>query len=198
MSQSHKRIFVVIPAKGKSKRLKNKNILPIKKTPMFVYVANKIKKSTKIYDVIVSTEDKKIIDICKKNNINFIKRPVKLTRSNIEKQEAVVHATKFLIKKKLNPYTIISLQPNSPQVTLKDLHAALNFFNKKLYVKEKIKELICVNRNNIQNPSFRILTVNAVFQKTLSTKIGIYKADYIDVHTKSDYIKVKKIIEKKI
>lgn len=66
---------------------------------MFVYVANKIKKSTKIYDVIVSTEDKKIIDICKKNNISFIKRPLKLTRGNIEKQEAVVHATKFLIKK---------------------------------------------------------------------------------------------------
>ena len=54
-----------------------------------------------------------------------------------------------------------------------------------------------MNSKNIQNPSFRILTKKAVFQKSLSTKIGIYKADYIDIHTKQDYLNVKRILQKK-
>ena len=44
---SEKKVVVVIPAKKKSRRLKNKNILPIKGKPMFLYLADEIKKSKK-------------------------------------------------------------------------------------------------------------------------------------------------------
>jgi len=37
MSKRSKNIVVMMPARGGSKRLKNKNILPINKKPMFVY-----------------------------------------------------------------------------------------------------------------------------------------------------------------
>jgi len=37
MSKRSKNIIVIMPARGGSKRLKNKNILPINKKPMFVY-----------------------------------------------------------------------------------------------------------------------------------------------------------------
>ena len=50
---------VVIPAKKKSRRLKNKNILPIKGKPMFLYVADEIKKSKKIDEIIISSDCKK-------------------------------------------------------------------------------------------------------------------------------------------
>ena len=89
---------------------------------------------------------------------------------------------------------IISLQPNSPEVKISD--ESIKFFKNKLYKNSKVKELICVNRNNIQNPSFRILSYKAVFQKTLSTKIGIFFADYEDIHNRKEYLKVKKKIEK--
>ena len=65
---------------------------------------------------------------------------------------------------------IISLQPNSPEVKISDVKKALNFFKNKLYKNSKVKELICVNRNNIQNPSFRILSYKAVFQKNTQYK----------------------------
>ena len=39
------------------------------------------------------------------------------------------------------------------------------------------------------------MTYKTVFQKTLSTKIGIYLCDYIDIHNKADYLKVKKKLE---
>ena len=62
-----------------------------------------------------------------------------------------------------------------------------------MYVGKPIKELISVNPDNVQNGAFRILTYNAVFQKTLSTKIGIFFTNYLDIHSKTDYLKVKKI-----
>ena len=40
------------------------------------------------------------------------------------------------------------------------------------------------------------MTFKTVFQKTLSTKVGIFKTDYIDIHNKKEYLAVKKIIEK--
>ena len=39
-----KKVIIIMPVKYQSKRLKEKNILPIKNLPMFVYVAKKIYK----------------------------------------------------------------------------------------------------------------------------------------------------------
>ena len=62
-----------------------------------------------------------------------------------------------------------------------------------MHPKSDIKEVISVNKSdNIQNAAFRIMTYKTVFQKTLSTKIGVYFCDYTDIHNKSDYLKVKK------
>ena len=190
-----KQVIIIMPVKYQSQRLKNKNILPIKDLPMFVYVAKKFQKYKIFSRLYVSTESAKIKDLCKKYKISYIDRPKYLSKSNIEKQSVIVHAVKN--SKIINKNNIIiSLQPNSPEVKPLDVKKALHFFEKKLYKNSKIKELICVNSNNIQNPSFRIMTYNAVFQKTLSTKIGVYFADYEDIHDYEDYIKAKNKIEK--
>ena len=69
---------------------------------------------------------------------------------------------------------------------------------KKLHPGAKIKEVISINKNNIQNACFRILTFKAVFQKTLSTKMGVFFTNYSDIHTHKDFLKSKKNIEKKM
>ena len=191
------KIAVIIPVRMGSKRLPNKNILPIKNVPMFVFVARNLMKSKFNLNIFVSSESEKIKNICNKSNLNYIKRPKKLSNDLVEKQEVIVHATKFL-KTKYNyiPKTVISLQANTPEFKSRDLDKALEFFNKKLYVRKPIKELISVNPDNVQNGAFRILTYNAVFQKTLSTKIGIFFTNYLDIHSKTDYLKVKNKLEK--
>ena len=100
MKSKLKKIILIIPVRMGSKRLKNKNILPIKKVPMFVYVARKILKSKFKIKLFVSSESSKIKELCKKYDINFLKRPKNLSNSIVEKQEAIVHAIKHLIKKK--------------------------------------------------------------------------------------------------
>ena len=136
-------------------------------------------------------------DLVIKNNYIFVKRPKKLTLESAEKQDVVAHAIKQIYNQNKKPDVVISLQPNSPELNFKDLDKALIFFKNKLYPGAKIKELISINRNNIQNAAFRIMTYKTVFQKTLSTKIGVYVKDLIDIHTKAEYLKAKKNIEKK-
>lgn len=187
-----KKIVVVIPAKKKSRRLKNKNILLIKNIPMFLYVALEIRKSKKIDEIIISSDCKNIEKISLSNNFKFIKRPKKLTYESAEKQDVVVHAIKNIYKNSKKPDIVISLQPNSPELRFKDLEKALNFFQKKLFPEGIMKELISINKNNIQNAAFRIMTYDTVFQKTLSTKVGVFIKDYIDIHTKKEYLEAKK------
>ena len=185
---------LIMPVKFKSSRLKNKNILPIKKLPMFVYSLFNVIKSKKIDRFYVSTESQKIINICKKYKIKYIKRPYYLSKDDTEKQAVIIHALKYLVKKKLKPKNVVSYQANSPETKLKDLDLALDFFNTKLFPNYPVKELISVGKDNIQNAAFRIMTYQAAFQKTLSTKVGIFFTDSIDIHTIKDYKNIKKKI----
>ena len=190
------KILVIIPVRGNSKRLKNKNILPIKGIPMFLYVAQKIIKSKNNLRIVVSSENSKILKICKDNNIEFLKRPKYLSNDEIEKQDVIVHATRYISKKeKFFPKIVISLQTNTPQINSNDLDKAIKFF-KSIFVGKKIKEVFAIGKGNIQNGAFRIMTYKTVFQKTLSTKVGVFKTNYIDIHNKKEYLRVKKIIEK--
>jgi CMP-N-acetylneuraminic acid synthetase len=191
------RIVAVIPAKKKSNRLKNKNILPINGKPMFLYVASEIKKSKKIEEIIISSDCHKIKKISLENNFKFIQRPKKLTYEIAEKQDVVVHAIKKIYKKSKKPNIVLSIQPNSPEISYKDLDKALTFFEKKLHPGAQKKELISINKNYIQNAAFRIMTYKTVFQKALSTKVGVFVKDFIDIHTKKEYLRAKKNIEKK-
>ena len=115
----------------------------------------------------------------------------------LEKQDVIVHATRHISKKeKFFPNIIISLQTNTPQVNSNDLDKAIKFF-KSIFVGKKIKEVFAIGKDNLQNGAFRIMTYKTVFQKTLSTKVGVLKTNYIDIHNKKEYLLVKRIIEKK-
>ena len=189
------RVLIIIPARSGSKRLKNKNILPIKNLPMFVYVAKEASKSRFKPEIYVSSESKKILDICKKFNIKFLKRPSKLSGDNIEKQEVISFTFKKL-RKKLQPKIIVSLQPNSPEFKFNHLDKAIVFFLKKAFPKKEVKEVVSIGKNNLQNGAFRIMTPKTVTKKTLSTNIGVFKTDYMDIHNLNEYKKAKKRIER--
>lgn len=189
------KILVIIPVRIGSKRLKKKNILLIKNLPMFVLVAKEALRSKYKPAVYISTESKKIIDICNKYNLSYIERPLRLAKDFVEKQEVIVDAVKKL-KKIISPEIVISLQANTPEFSSKDLDKAIKFFNKKVFPGRPIRELITINKDNLQDGAFRIMTKKTVFQKTLSTKVGIYFTNYKDIHYKKEFLDVKKKIEK--
>ena len=72
--------------------------------------------------IYISSGSKIVQKICKIYNLNFIKRPKKLSSDKAEKQLAIVHAVKVLTKRlSYKPEIVISLQANSPEVNAASL-----------------------------------------------------------------------------
>ena len=74
--------IAIIPARGKSKRIKSKNIKNFLGKPIIKVTLDILKKS-KIFDkIVLTTEDEKISRICKNFGFNdIIKRPKSCSRS---------------------------------------------------------------------------------------------------------------------
>lgn len=66
------KIVAVIPARYKSSRFPGKPLADICGKPMIWWVYNQAKKAQGITDVYVATDDEKIFDACKKENINVV------------------------------------------------------------------------------------------------------------------------------
>ena len=72
------RKIAVIPARGGSKRLPRKNIIPVQGNPIISYPIAAAKESGLFDDVIVSTEDAEIEEIALKYGAKVLKRPADL------------------------------------------------------------------------------------------------------------------------
>ncbi|MCD8562628.1 MAG: pseudaminic acid cytidylyltransferase [Alphaproteobacteria bacterium] len=70
--------LAIIPARGGSKRLPRKNILPVMGKPMIVWPVEAALESGVFESVIVSTEDEEIADICRQYGADVVKRPLEL------------------------------------------------------------------------------------------------------------------------
>jgi len=188
---SGKLIYVIIPARGGSKRLPRKNIYPVLGRPMIQYAIRAASGSKYVNVVFVSSEDDEILSISKALGAYPIKRSVENSLDHVCKQDAIVECLDTLKREFKTPDMVISLQANSPEVTSDDLDAALETF-----VKFDRNELMSFSPDLIQNAAFRIMVHDTVYQKTLSTKCGCYVTDYIDVHTIDDVIQVEQRIKR--
>ena len=92
-------ILAIIPARGGSKRIKNKNIKNFFKKPIISYPINEAIKS-KIFDkIIVSTDSDKIRKISQKFGANvFFKRPKKLSGDKVSDKLVIKHAIEWVTK----------------------------------------------------------------------------------------------------
>ena len=103
---------IIIPARSGSQRLKNKNLLMIGKKTLIEKTIIFSKKIRNIDQIIVSSNDLRILSYEKKfKNIYFLKRPKVLSSSN----SLLIHTIKYLnelYKKKFE--NILILQPTSP------------------------------------------------------------------------------------
>lgn len=74
------RQIAIIPARGSSKRLPRKNILPINGQPMISYPIRAAKESGLFDEIIVSTEDEEIAKIAKSYDVTVSIRPDSLAQ----------------------------------------------------------------------------------------------------------------------
>ena len=121
---------IFIFASGGSKEIKNKNIINIQGKPLIKYTIDFARK-LKIKNIFISTDCKKIKQICGKNKTIIIDRPKNLATDKSPEIYSWKHAIKwyeFKYKKKIRVF--ISLPTTSPLRKKKDFQNAMTLFNK--------------------------------------------------------------------
>tara|TARA_B100000900_G_scaffold343292_1_gene306958 strand:+ start:137 stop:835 length:699 start_codon:yes stop_codon:yes gene_type:complete len=106
-------ILALLTGRGNSS-LKNKNILKLNKKPVLSYACEQSKKVKSIKHFFVSSDDENILNSAKKYGFNRIKRPSKLSRTNSLHHGVLIHAIRYLKKKKITPEIIVVLLANAP------------------------------------------------------------------------------------
>lgn len=107
-------IIAIIPARGGSKGIKNKNIKLLNKIPLFVWSLIAAKRE-KIFDkIIVTSDSKKILDIAKKYGAESIKRSKLLSSDKAKTIDVIIDVLFKLKQKKQNPKIVVLLEPTSP------------------------------------------------------------------------------------
>jgi len=124
-----KNILAVIPARGNSKSIKNKNIKLLFGKPLIYYSIEIAKKSKFINKIVVSSDSKKIINLAKKYGAEapFV-RPKNLAKDNSKDYGVFLHCLNWLkINQKYIPDLIIHLRPTYPIRSVKTVDAAIKF-----------------------------------------------------------------------
>ena len=127
----NKTILAIVPARGNSKGIKNKNLRKIKGLSLVEHAGNILKKVSWIDYSIISSDSDKIIKAAKKSNLECIfKRPKNISGDRISDHSVLIHALRAAEKLKKNKIDIILLvQPTSP-------------LRKVIHIKNVIKKII--------------------------------------------------------
>ena len=153
--------IIIIPARGGSKRIKNKNLIKIGNLSLIEKTIIHALNSAFKEHVYISTDCNKIKYVCEKYPIKVIKRPAKLANDFSSSEDALLHVLENINEV---PEYVIFLQCTSPFREKKDIDRAfkkiildksdsllsVTDFKKFIWFKQKNKQCEAINYD-IQN-----------------------------------------------
>jgi len=123
------KILAIIPARGGSKGVPGKNIKLLNGKPLLAYSSEIALQSKFLAEVIVSTEDKAIVEVAESLGIQvpFI-RPVALAQDETPTIEVIIHALQWYENQNIFFDAVCLLQVTSPFRTVDFLDKAIEKF----------------------------------------------------------------------
>ncbi|WP_333656508.1 acylneuraminate cytidylyltransferase family protein, partial [Dissulfurispira sp.] len=122
-------VLGIVPARGGSKRIPQKNLYPLGGIPLISHCLRTAKKSSLINRLVVSTEDEAIAEVAKKEGIEVIKRPVELAQDNTPTLPVIKHAINELDKEGFYADIILTIQPTYPFITVENIEKTIKAFS---------------------------------------------------------------------
>ena len=124
--------LAVIPARGNSKRIKNKNLVKFNNKTLVQNTLDQVSDLKNIGLIALSSDSKKILDIGKNyKRCISISRPKKISNSSSSTEDAITHAINVIEKKNYKIKNIVLLQVTSPLRSKKDIHKCIKTFEVK-------------------------------------------------------------------
>jgi CMP-N,N'-diacetyllegionaminic acid synthase len=126
MMSKRMKTIATICARGGSKGLPRKNVLPFAGKPLIAHSIEQALACPLIDDVYVSTEDDEIADVARRYGAKVpYRRPAELASDDAAKIPAIEHLVAHLERQGEVIGTVVDLQPTSPLRVQTDLLAAL-------------------------------------------------------------------------
>jgi CMP-N-acetylneuraminic acid synthetase len=123
----NRRFLAIIPARQGSKRLPGKNKLLLGGKPLICWSIEAAKESHYIDEIIISSDDKKILQIAQQNGVKSLKRPKKLASDSATTFDVIKHVLEHITG---YDYVVL-LQPTSPLRDATDIDKAIEFLIEK-------------------------------------------------------------------
>ena len=120
------RIITVIPARGGSKRIPSKNLMPIGGLPLIAHSIRHALGSQHVSEVWVSTDDERIASVAMSHGAQVIKRPGDISGDTASSESALLHALDALKERgRADPGLLVFLQCTSPLRRVNDIDRAI-------------------------------------------------------------------------
>ena len=122
-----KKILGVIPARGGSKGLPRKNVLPLLGEPLIGWTIRAVKESRCIDRIVISTDDKEIAAVCENLGVPVpFLRPKELAEDDAPMVDVALHVLEYLKSREdYSPDYVALFQPTSPLRTASDINRAV-------------------------------------------------------------------------
>ena len=143
------KILAIIPARGGSKGVPNKNVFPIIGKPLIHYTIESALESEKISKIVVSSDSDNLLNVCKKFDIDLHKRKDDLASDVSPIVDTISEILEQYKDDKINYDAIILLQPTSPIKTGKDIDNVINLLENN----EEINSVISVVEMDDTHPA---------------------------------------------
>ena len=186
-------VLAIIPARKGSVRLPNKNRKSLRGITLIEWSINTAKKLKFVDDIIITTNDQKILKRLKKKNFStkVLNRPNSLSKNNSKMIDVIIHAIKHYEKKFKKIKTILLLQPTSPLRSIKMINLGyqkyLQFNKKKSIIsvstgKNPLKRLFEIKKKKLKlfkgkkNNTGKLFQINGNFYFASVNFINKYKS----------------------
>ncbi len=185
------RVLALIPARGGSKGIKDKNIRDLNGKPLIAYTIEAALKSEVIDTVVVTTDSKAIAEVAKEfgAKVPFM-RPKEYAQDKSTTLSAVVHAINELSKMGDEYDVLVLLQPTSPLRDSIDIKEAV-----KRFAQNEMKALASVSRVENHPLLIRSISEENRLESLLRQNSTIRRQDMPDYYVINGAIYINKISE---
>ena len=181
--------FVIIPAKGDSKRLVGKNKRIIAGKTLLEHSIEYAKKSNLASSIIVSTEDEETKKIAESYDIRVVGREKDFMG---EREVADVYIKIFQEYGDDSFTHVVGVQPDHPDRTI-PLDKMLEYAVENLY-----DDLFTVDPDGTRNGSIRITKSKHVKSGYMSRRVGSMTDDCTNIHSEQDLLNAEKNINERV
>ena len=124
-------VLAIIPARGGSKGIPKKNLLPLAGRPLLEYTLDQVLAVPAVSRVVVSTDDGEISQLAEACGAEVVRRPAALSDDRASSESALLHCLDHLKDgEDYDPDVVVFLQATSPLRSPRHIEEAISVFER--------------------------------------------------------------------